>query len=198
MAAATLVLASASPRRHELLAQIGVRHDVQPVDLDETRRPGEAPRDYVVRLAREKARAGWERGSRAGNSVVLAADTAVVLGDDILGKPRDRADALDMLGRLSGRTHRVLTAIAVCHASGLESDCNESVVAFRALAPGEAEQYWETGEASDKAGAYGVQGCAAAFIERVEGSYSGVMGLPLFETARLLAGAGIAVWNSGR
>ncbi len=196
--AAHLVLASASPRRRELLAQIGVRHEVRPVDLDETRMPGEAPRDYVVRLALDKARAAWERVGHVAQTVILAADTAVVLGDEILGKPRDRADALAMLGRLSGRTHRVLTAVAVCDASGVKSDCNESLVSFRTLGPGEAEQYWNTGEASDKAGAYAVQGCAALFIERIEGSYSGVMGLPLFETARLLAGAGIAVWKPVR
>lgn len=192
--AATLVLASASPRRRELLTQIGVLCEVRPVDLEETRKPAEAPRDYVLRLARDKAQTAWERFGAEGTAV-LAADTAVVLGDDILGKPRDRADALQMLERLSGRTHRVLTAVALRDGRGLASDCNESAVSFRRLEAGEAERYWNTGEAVDKAGAYAVQGCAAVFIERIEGSYSGVMGLPLYETARLLGAAGIGVWK---
>jgi len=122
---------------------------------------------------------------------VLAADTAVVLGDDILGKPRDRTEAVAMLLQLSGRTHQVLTAVAVRDTRGIASQLSESLVTFRPISRDEAEQYWATGEAQDKAGAYAIQGRAAVFIERIEGSYSGVMGLPLFETARLLGAAGL-------
>ncbi|HEU4531436.1 MAG TPA: Maf family protein [Steroidobacteraceae bacterium] len=191
MADRALVLASASPRRRELLDQIGVEHRVAPVDLDESRGAGEAPPEYVVRLAREKAEAGWQRLADREREVVLAADTAVVLGDDILGKPRDRADGLAMLLQLSGRTHQVLTAVALRDAGGMASQLSESLVTFRPISRDEAEQYWATGEPRDKAGAYAIQGRAAVFIERIEGSYSGVMGLPLFETARLLGAAGL-------
>lgn len=195
MAPRALYLASASPRRRELLEQIGVAHVVRPVDIDESRRSAEAPHEYVMRLARAKAEAAWERFASEEPRAVLAADTVVVLGDAILGKPRDRADALRMLTQLSGCTHRVLTAVAVRDGNGLAAHLNESRVTFRPLSNGEADHYWNTGEAADKAGAYAVQGAAAVFIERIEGSYSGVMGLPLFETARLLRAAGIAVWN---
>ena len=191
MADRALVLASASPRRRELLNQIGVEHRVAPVDLDESRGAGEAPPEYVVRLARDKAEAGWQRLADREREVVLAADTAVVLGDDILGKPRDRADGLAMLLQLSGRTHQVLTAVALRDAGGVVSQLSESLVTFRPISRDEAEQYWATGEPRDKAGAYAIQGRAAVFIERIEGSYSGVMGLPLFETARLLGAAGL-------
>lgn len=198
MVSSVLYLASASPRRRELLDQIGVAHEVRPVDLDESRQSGESPSEYVVRLARAKAEAAWDRFARAEEHPVLAADTAVVLGDAILGKPRDQADALRMLGELSGRTHRVLTAVALRDGQGLRSHLNESRVTFRQLSSSEAKQYWDTGEPADKAGAYAVQGAAAVFIERIEGSYSGVMGLPLFETAELLRQAGIDVWNHER
>lgn len=191
MADRALVLASASPRRRELLDQIGVEHRVAPVDLDESRGASEAPPEYVVRLAREKAEAGWQRLPDREREVVLAADTAVVLGDDILGKPRDRADGLAMLLQLSGRTHQVLTAVALRDAGGMASQLSESLVTFRPISRDEAEQYWATGEPRDKAGAYAIQGRAAVFIERIEGSYSGVMGLPLFETALLLGAAGL-------
>ena len=191
MADRALVLASASPRRRELLKQIGVEHRVAPVDLDESRGAGEAPPEYVVRLAREKAEAGWQRLADREREVVLAADTAVVLGDDILGKPRDRAEGLAMLLQLSGHTHQVLTAVALRDAGGMASQLSESLVTFRPISRDEAEQYWATGEPHDKAGAYAIQGRAAVFIERIEGSYSGVMGLPLFETARLLAAVGL-------
>ena len=191
MADRALVLASASPRRRELLTQIGVAHRVAPVGLDESRRRGEAPADYVLRLAREKADAGWQLLTDREREVVLAADTAVVLGDDILGKPRDRTEALAMLLQLSGRTHQVLTAVALRDTRGIASQLSESLVTFRPISREEAEQYWATGEAQDKAGAYAIQGRAAVFVERIEGSYSGVMGLPLFETARLLGAAGL-------
>jgi septum formation protein len=193
MAPETLYLASASPRRRELLDQIGVRYEARPVQVDESRQPREAARDYVSRLARAKAETVWTL-SGPGGRAVLAADTAVVLAEAILGKPRDRGEALAMLEQLSGRTHEVLTAVALRTARGLESRVNASRVKFRALTPEEIEKYWETGEPRDKAGAYAIQGRAAVFIESLEGSYSGVMGLPLFETAELLARAGIGTW----
>jgi len=195
MAAAPIYLASASPRRRELLAQIGVRHEVRPVDLDESRLPGERPSDYVQRLALAKAEAAWQRFAAAENRPVLAADTAVVLDDKVLGKPRDRQDGFAMLQLLSGRTHEVLTAVALRDARGIDSRLNGSRVTFRALRPGEIEAYWHTGEPADKAGAYAVQGYAAVFIERLEGSFSAVMGLPLFETAELLERAGVHAWE---
>ena len=194
MAAETLYLASASPRRRELLDQIGVRYEPRPVQVDESRQPREAPRDYVTRLARAKAETAWTLFGPDAGRAVLAADTAVVLADLILGKPRDRGDALAMLEKLSGRTHEVLTAVALRTARGLESRLSASQVKVRTLKQEEMEGYWDTGEPRDKAGAYAIQGRAAVFIESLEGSYSGVMGLPLFETAELLARAGIGTW----
>ncbi len=189
-----LFLASGSPRRRELLDQIGVRYEPRPVQVDESRQPREAPRDYVTRLARAKVETAWTLLGHEAAHAVLAADTAVVLGEAILGKPRDRGDALDMLERLSARTHEVLTAVALRSSRGVESRLSASRVRFRALAPQEIESYWETGEPHDKAGAYAIQGRGAVFIESLEGSYSGVMGLPLYETAQLLARAGIGTW----
>jgi len=186
-----LHLASASPRRRELLTQIGVPHTVLSADIDETAHAGEAPHDYVQRMARNKARAVWEKETRLP---VLAADTTVVLDGVIYGKPRDRAHALEMLAHLSGRTHEVLTAVALAAARGIELRMNVSSVKFRVLTIEECAAYWETGEPRDKAGAYAIQGFAAVFIESLIGSYSGVMGLPLYETAELLRSAGIAHW----
>lgn len=194
MASKTLYLASASPRRRELLDQIGVEYQARPVQVDESRQPREPPRDYVTRLARAKAETAWTLFGPDAGRAVLAADTAVVLADSILGKPRDRSEALAMLGRLSGRIHEVFTAVALRTARGLESRVSASRVKLRELKPDEIESYWDTGEPSDKAGAYAIQGRAAVFIETLEGSYSGVMGLPLFETAELLARAGIGTW----
>ena len=194
MAPDILYLASASPRRRELLDQIGVRFEPRPVQVDESRQPREVPRDYVTRLARAKAETAWALFGPDVARAVLAADTAVVLADLILGKPRDRVEALAMLEKLSGRTHEVLTAVALRTARGLESRLSTSRVKMRALGPEEIESYWDTGEPRDKAGGYAVQGRAAVFIEALEGSYSGVMGLPLFETAELLTRAGIGTW----
>jgi septum formation protein len=185
-------LASVSPRRHELLAQIGVPHSVVAADIDETAMPGEAPRDYVVRMARQKALTVRERGERLA---VLAADTTVVLDNIIYGKPRDRDDGIAMLGRLSGRTHEVLTAVALAQSSDVILRLSVSTVCFRGLTPQECAAYWETGEPRDKAGGYAIQGAAAVFVESLSGSYSGVMGLPLFETAELLRAAGIPYWR---
>jgi len=181
-----IYLASASPRRSALLTQIGVSHRVRPVDLDETRLSAEHPRTYVERLAREKASALWESLTEAERMPVLAADTTVAADEEILCKPRDEQDAVRMLSLLSGRTHHVYTGVALISAEGVHGCVNVSQVQFRALDMAEARAYWLTGEPADKAGAYAVQGLAAAFIQRIEGSYSGIMGLPLFETAQLL------------
>jgi septum formation protein len=186
-------LASVSPRRRELLSQIGVPHTVVGADIDETARAGESPRDYVLRMARQKALTVRERGERLP---VLAADTTVALDDVIYGKPRDRADGIAMLGRLSGRTHGVLTAVALAAARGVDLRLSVSTVRFRGLTPEECAAYWDTGEPRDKAGGYAVQGAAAVFIEALSGSYSGVMGLPLFETAELLRAAGVPYWRA--
>jgi nucleoside triphosphate pyrophosphatase len=188
-------LASVSPRRRELLAQIGVPHIVVGADIDEMAQIGEAPRDYVVRMARQKALTVRERGE---SLPVLAADTTVVLDDVIYGKPRDREDGLAMLGRLSGRTHAVLTAVALADSRGVAVQLSVSTVRFRDLSSQECVEYWETGEPRDKAGGYAVQGAAAVFIESLSGSYSGVMGLPLFETAGLLRAAGVPYWEKRR
>jgi septum formation protein len=191
-------LASGSPRRRELLQQIGVSFRVLGTGVDEGVLPGEAPLAYVTRLAAAKADAGWESSRDASQVPVLAADTAVILDGRILGKPADGRDAESMLGQLSGRIHEVLTVVALRTASGLQSRVSRSEVTFRSIAAGEARAYWETGEPSDKAGAYAIQGRAAIFIANLRGSYSGVMGLPLFETAELLRNAGIASLEANR
>lgn len=189
-----LILASASPRRRQLLAQIGVPHTVRPADVDESPRPGETPHGYVTRVALDKAEAGWRAAGAA--AAVLAADTAVVLDGVLYAKPVDRTDAVRMLLALSGRTHDVLTAIALRHPGGTETALSASRVTFRALDRAECERYWATGEPADKAGAYAIQGYGAVFVTRLEGSFSGVMGLPLAETAELLARAGVAAWRA--
>jgi septum formation protein len=191
-------LASGSPRRRELLQQIGVSFRVVGMAVDEEVLPDETPFAYVTRLAAAKAEAGWERSRDAHPVPVLAADTAVVLDGKILGKPADGQDAAGMLGQLSGRTHEVLTAIALRTASGFQSRVSRSEVTFRSIAAAEARAYWETGEPSDKAGAYAIQGRGAIFITDLRGSYSGVMGLPLFETAELLRDAGFVLLGANR
>jgi septum formation protein len=189
-------LASGSPRRRALLEQIGVRFQVLGVAVDESPKPDEAALAYVTRLASAKAEAGWgeSRLKAPGNSPVLAADTAVVLDGRILGKPAHRREALDMLRQLSGRTHEVLTGIAVITQRGVESRVSRSEVTFRVISDHEAGAYWDTGEPCDKAGAYAIQGRAAIFVADLRGSFSGVMGLPLYETAELLAKAGVPRW----
>jgi septum formation protein len=194
MSEAALYLASASPRRRALLDQIGVACEVVAAEIDESHRPGEAAQDYVQRLALGKAQAVWRR--TAGARPVLAADTTVVLEGALLGKPVDRADALGMLGRLSGRTHEVLTAVALVTARGARAALSRSEVSFRAIGAAEAERYWASGEPRDKAGAYAIQGRGAVFVSHLSGSFSGVMGLPLFETAELLREAGIDCWGT--
>jgi septum formation protein len=191
-----LCLASVSPRRRELLSQIGVPHVVAGADIDETFLPGgETPRDYVTRLAREKALAVQRGGQQLP---VLAADTTVVVDGKLFGKPRDQEQAVHMLSELSGRAHQVLTAVALADAHGVADRLSSSTVWFRNVSREECLVYWETGEPRDKAGGYAIQGLGAVFIESLSGSYSGVMGLPLFETAELLRAAGIAYWRAGR
>ena len=165
-------------------------------DTDEAHAPGESPADYVRRVAADKARAALVQGAR-GARAVLAADTAVVLGDEIFGKPAGVEDCVAMLGTLGGRTHEVLTAVALAWDGRIEGELSVSRVTLRPIDERECREYWSTGEPRDKAGGYAVQGFAAVFIERIEGSYSGVMGLPLFETARLLARAGVHHWSGG-
>jgi septum formation protein len=190
-----IYLASGSPRRRKLLQQIGASFQVIGADLDETARRGEAPSAYVSRLAEAKATVGWERSRDSGSAPVLAADTAVVLDGRILGKPAGMSDAIAMLLELSGRTHEVLTAVALRTTAELQVKVSRSEVTFRSIDPGEARAYWDTGEPADKAGAYAIQGYAAIFISDLKGSYSGVMGLPLFETAALLKAAGVTCWQ---
>jgi septum formation protein len=185
-----IYLASGSPRRSALLDQIGVPHRVQPVDVDETARGGEPPDQYVRRLAELKAETLWQKLAAAQRQPVLGADTAVVLDDEILGKPRDEQDCQRMLKLLSARTHQVFTAVALRASDGCQSRVNVSEVTFRTLADDEIQRYWRSGEPADKAGAYAVQGRAALFIEHIAGSYSGIMGLPLFEAGELLAAVG--------
>jgi len=194
MPADFVYLASSSPRRRELLRQIGVAFRLLDVAVDESVLPGEDPPSYVLRLARAKAEAGWPRRGTGPGAPVLAADTAVVLDGAILGKPKNRSDGEAMLLRLSGRTHQVLTAVTLRHDGGVESRISHSVVALRSIGAAEAHRYWDTGEPQDKAGAYGVQGLGGVFVADLRGSYSGVMGLPLFETAELLDAAGVPRW----
>lgn len=184
-----LCLASASPRRRELLTQIGVAHEVEAAAVDEERLQDEPPRGYVLRLAREKALR--VRSRRPPGQPVLAADTAVVLEESVFGKPRDRRDAFEMLAALGGRTHEVLTAVALVVGEEVATALSVSAVRLRVLTEAERDAYWHSGEPCDKAGAYAIQGLGAVFVEWLTGSYSGVMGLPLFETARLLEAAGI-------
>ncbi len=191
MPAPHLYLASASPRRRELLRQIGVRYRLLRLAVDETPLAEESPHAYVARLALLKARSGCARLGRRLPAPVLGADTAVVVEGTIFGKPRDRADGLAMLARLSGREHQVLSAVALATPERDAVRVQDSRVRFRALTPAECLAYWDSGEPQDKAGGYGIQGRAAAFIVELQGSYSGVMGLPLFETAELLREFGV-------
>ena len=185
-----LCLASASPRRQSLLASIGVSVSVMPSNIDETPWEGETPAAYVERLAMAKAQAAMGKTTLP----VLGSDTAVVVDGAILGKPVDQQHAANMLSQLSGRTHHVLTAVAVSGPRGILSCCVTTEVTMRALTAEEIACYWQTGEPADKAGGYAIQGLAAIFIERIQGSHSAVVGLPLFETTRLLRQQGVPVW----
>lgn len=188
-----IYLASASPRRRELLQQLGIRFEVVPVVVPEEPRAGESPRAYVARLAAAKARQGAQAVRAHGwpPRAVLGADTEVILDDEILGKPADRRHGIAMLRRLSGRSHEVLTAVSLLDQDEAHDALSISRVTFAPLSDEQIERYWESGEPADKAGAYALQGRAAAFVARLEGSYSGVVGLPLFELAELLKRAGM-------
>lgn len=186
-----ICLASMSPRRRELLTQIGVPHTVAAAHVDETLLPAESPTDYVARLAHLKAATVRQRGEALP---VLAADTTVVLEGSVYGKPANRSAALAMLAALAGRTHQVLTAVALATERSVALRVNCSSVRFRDIDRAELEAYWETGEPHDKAGGYAIQGYGAVFVAGLSGSYSGVMGLPLLETAELLRNAGIRYW----
>ena len=185
-----LILASASPRRSELLHQIGIRHVIKAVDIDESPWTHESPLAYVERVASEKSAAC--RSLVQDDMPVLAADTCVVLEGEIMGKPEDKQHAIDMLSRLSGRIHQVYSAVSLRGTHHWQA-VSVSEVRFRVVSLEEMEAYWSTGEPCDKAGAYAIQGLASIFIEAITGSFSGVMGLPLFETAQLLAKQGIPV-----
>lgn len=192
-----IYLASASPRRRDLLRQLGVRFEAVAPDVVEAPHDGEPALDYVVRLAHAKSRRGGElvRGRGWAIHPVLGADTEVVLDGEILGKPADRAHALDMLGRLSGRTHQVLTAISLLHQDELYTAVSDNRVTFAPLLTSEIARYWDTGEPADKAGGYAIQGAGAAFVARIEGSYSGIVGLPLYELAQVLKRVGEELWE---
>jgi septum formation protein len=194
-----LYLASKSPRRRELLGQLGIAHVVLEVDVPEERAAGECPLDYVQRVARDKAEAGWLRVGQQPLARVLSADTEVVLDDEVFGKPVDALDAAAMLRRLSGRRHLAVSAVCLADANGLREELCETWVEFDPLSERDIAGYIDSGECFGKAGAYAIQGRAGAFIKRIEGSYSGVMGLPLFETARLLcwAESGVGSRESG-
>ena len=191
----SIVLASASARRSQLLDQIGVRHRVVAPDIDEALKPGELAAAYVERLAEGKALAVVRSYGDRLREPVLAADTAIVLGERIFGKPASESDCVEMLTALGGRTHAVLTAVALWHEGRLQRALSASQVMFRAIAVEECRCYWASGEPAGKAGGYAIQGLGAVFVQRLEGSFSGVMGLPLFETAVLLDDAGVRRWS---
>lgn len=190
----TITLASASPRRRELLDQIGVSYDVLAVDIDESHHTGEKDEAYVRRLALEKALAGLKK--QRIKQPVLGSDTIVVVDHNILGKPENQNEAIAMLSSLSGRQHQVMTAVAMVSSDQQNCLLNISRVTFRELSLQEMQAYWSTGEPVDKAGGYGIQGLAAQFIQHLDGSYSGVMGLPLFETAQLLKQFDVCLLNN--
>jgi len=193
-----LYLASQSPRRRALLAQIGVDFEPLPLDLEESPQAGEAPADYVQRLARDKALAGWRELQAQGLTPkpVLGADTLGVCEGQILEKPQSQAHGAEMLRLMSGRSHKVMTAVAVCDQHQLKHCLVSTLVQFRPLTEAEIQTYWRTGEPRDKAGAYAIQGLGGVFVERIEGSYSAVVGLPLAQTTELLAAFGVSWWRA--
>lgn len=202
-----LILASASPRRSELLTQIGVKFLVKPVNIDETPLLEEHASDYVVRMAKEKALACYEIENANQAVAILGSDTSVIVDGDILGKPADFYEARDMLMRLSGREHQVMTSVclvvpdaSLSEAKGREPEiCTQLVttsVKFKELSEEQILAYWQSGEPCDKAGAYAIQGFGAVFVEAIQGSYSAVVGLPLAEVSEMLSSAGIAVWQT--
>jgi septum formation protein len=188
----SLCLASSSPRRQEILKALGLEFSVKPVEVHEERLALEAPEHMVLRLAVAKANAADVEAS----CLVIGSDTVVVLGDEVLCKPRGRDEAVSMLLGLSGRRHRVLTGVALRGPAGVQTAVSATDVHFREISRDEALAYWHSGEPRDKAGAYAIQGLGGAFVESIKGSYSGVVGLPVFETARLLQDAGIDVFKT--
>lgn len=184
-----IYLASNSPRRQELLQQIDIAFEKLSVDIDETKRIQETSEQYVVRMAKEKAAAGRRLAEKP--QAVLSADTSVVVDNVCLGKPNSEAHALQMLRQLSGREHQVMSAIAIDYCSEVTCRLSTTRVTFRPLSDEEISSYWRTGEPRDKAGAYAIQGRAAVFVEKINGSYSGVVGLPLFETEQLMRQLGL-------
>ena len=190
-----MFLASGSPRRRELLRQLGVRFDVVAAPVDETPLPSEEPSAYVSRLAVAKAEAGWARLEPRSRAPVLGADTTVVLDGRLLGKPASLVELESMLMSLSDRTHAVLTGIALRTSRGISQRLSRSEVTFCRIEPALVRAYWDTGEPADKAGGYAIQGFGARFVRHLSGSFSGVMGLPLFETAQLLEEAGVPLWQ---
>jgi septum formation protein len=204
--AADLILASASPRRSELLEQIGVRFTILATDIDESRLENESPSDYVSRLALEKSRAGYSRQTRTVKSAEgkggedklpsLGADTIVVCDQQIFGKPKDQAHAAAMLMALSGKVHTVMSAVAVSQGPCSSSRLTKTLVRFRTISQSECLTYWQTGEPEGKAGGYAIQGRGAVFVDHIEGSYSGVVGLPLSETAEILGEFDIPLWTA--
>jgi len=189
MTAPRLHLASQSPRRQDLLAALGLEFSAAGVDVEERQLDGEAPEAMVLRLAEAKAGAA----DVGPATLVIGADTAVVLGDEVFGKPADREEGLAMLAMLSGRTHRVMTGVAVGSDGEFRTALSVTEVQFREISPDEALAYWQSGEPCDKAGAYAIQGRGGVFVSAISGSYSGVVGLPVFETACLLRDAGLDV-----
>jgi len=189
-----IYLASCSPRRRDLLGQLGVNFRTLDTHIDESPLAGETPRALALRLAQAKADAGRQMLADGDAHLVLGADTIVVLDDQVLGKPRDPTHAVAMLGQLSERCHRVLSAVALAGAARSEARLSESRVCFRKLSHQECQAYADSGEPLDKAGSYAIQGRAAAFVSDLQGSYSGVVGMPLYETAQLLTAAGVRLF----
>ena len=184
-----LHLASTSPRRQEILRSLGLAFTVIAVEIDERRLEGETPQQMVLRLAADKAAAAVS----ADRQLIIGADTIVILGDKVFGKPRDKDDAVEMLMSLSGRSHTVLSGVALWSSGGIRSALAETEVRFREIGEDEALAYWHSGEPCDKAGSYAIQGRGGAFVAAISGSYSGVVGLPVYELAALLGSAGIEV-----
>ena len=195
MSSSLLILASASPRREKLLRQLGVNFVSEPQNIIEEKRIDESPEKFVKRMAEEKASSAFGK-RKEKDIVVVASDTIVVCDKRVLGKPKDKSDGIKMLLTLSNKTHRVLSAVTVANTLRYKSTVSETSVSFREISEIEAECYWDSGEPEGKAGAYAIQGCGAVFVQSINGSYSGVMGLPLFQTAQLLSEFGIHSWQS--
>ena len=195
MSSSLLILASASPRREKLLRQLGVNFVSEPQDIIEEKRIDESPEKFVKRMAEGKASSAFGK-RKEKDIVVVASDTIVVCDKRVLGKPKDKSDGIKMLLTLSNKTHRVLSAVTVANTLRYKSTVSETSVSFREISEIEAEYYWDSGEPEGKAGGYAIQGCGAVFVQSINGSYSGVMGLPLFQTAQLLSEFGIHSWQS--